>query len=49
MYNDNTTDYSARLSLRGEMYVTSGNLGNNDNTITTLNTYILSHGYNFDR
>lgn len=51
-YNDNTTDYSARLSLKGEMFITNTNLSDDKiatgQTIASGKTLKLSQGYTFD-
>lgn len=50
-YNDYTTDYSARLSLQGEMFITNSNLSDdpyqNGSAITSQQASKLSIGYIF--
>lgn len=48
-YNDDTTDYSARLSLKGEMFVTNSNLleSNSGSVLTKVKGKKLVHGYAF--
>ena len=51
-YNDDTTDYSARLSLKGEMFITNTNLSDDKiatgQTIASGKTLKLSQGYEFE-
>lgn len=50
-YNDKTTDYSARLSLKGEMFITNTNLSDSKiatgQSIASGKTLKLSGGYSF--
>lgn len=50
-YNDYTTDYSARLSLQGEMFITNSNLSDdpyqNGSAVTSQQASKLSIGYIF--
>lgn len=50
-YNDYTTDYSARLSLQGEMFITNSNLSDdpyqNGSAVTSQQASKLSIGYVF--
>ena len=51
-YNDTSTDYSARLSLKGEMFITNANLSSNQiqtgKSLQTSTAFNLKKGYVFN-